>query len=397
MGAFGKLTRPVSISLRFLPPPVSTERQSSASSDRVAWYINGKFLAQSVTGVQRSGRELLAALDRALAKRPTHASWRLLVPEGADVPKLAAVDVMSVRGPRNLHGWEQFALRKAVGNGRLLSLCGSAPAFVPHQANLLHDAAVFDCPEAYTRMFVSWYRWLFRRLGRRGMVLLTVSEFSRERLARALGVAPERIGVVGNGADHLARIEPDPSARAAHGLDSTPYLIVVSSRQRTKNHAAIVAAWCRLGRSDARLVMVGRTHPRVFRRDLTIEAAGVVQLGAVDDAALKALLQGARGLVFPSLYEGFGLPPVEAMACGCPVLTANAAALPEVCGDAALYVDPHDEAALASSMARLLDDAALRAELVSRGRRQAARWRWDDCAARLLAMLDAAEPRGGST
>jgi glycosyltransferase involved in cell wall biosynthesis len=293
-----------------------------------------------------------------------------------------------------LHGWEQWSLKRAVGRGRLISLCGSAPAFVPHQANLLHDAAVFDCPEAYATMFVIWYRWLFRRLARRGMTLLTVSQFSRQRLALALGVEPERIGIVGNGGDHFDRIVSDPSLRQSHGLDSVPYLMAVASRQQNKNLRAVVAAWRRLDRRGARLVMVGRSNPRVFKGHDAGEAPGVVELGAVDDASLKALLEGACGLVFPSLYEGFGLPPVEAMACGCPVLAADVASLPEVCGDAALYVDPRDEAGLTRAMARLLDDAALRAELTARGRHQAARWRWDDCAEKLLASLDCAGAGG---
>jgi glycosyltransferase involved in cell wall biosynthesis len=353
----------------------------------VDFCINGKFLLQPLTGVQRTGREMLAALDRALVNRPAPSRWRLFVPEGAVAPKLSAIDVVPVPGPRNLHAWEQLTLARAAGRLTLINLCGSAPAFAPYQVNVLHDAAVFDCPEAYTPLFVAWYRWLFRRLARRGMVLLTVSEFSRQRLASALCLPPDRIAVIGNGADHMTRIVADPTLRRAQGLDEVPYLIVVSSRQSTKNHTAVLNAWRRLGRHDARLVIVGTTNDRVFKREPFAEVPGVVHLGSVDDTSLKALLQGARGLVFPSLYEGFGLPPIEAMACECPVLVSNAAALPEVCGDAALYADPRAEADLARSMSRLLDDASLRADLVMRGRGRVAHWRWDDCAARLLSAI----------
>lgn len=351
--------------------------------------INGKFLSQPLTGVQRTGREMLGALDRAVARRDAGPTWRLLVPESADVPDLAAIEVVRVAGPRHLHAWEQWALPRASGSAMLVNLSGSAPAAGRHQANLLHDAAVFDCPEAYTPAFVAWYRWLFRRLARRGMLLMTVSHFSRQRLAGALGVAPETIAVIGNGADHMERIQPEHSWWRAQGFDETPYLVFVGGPQRSKNLAAVANAWRRLGRTNARLVVVGRVNSLVFQAQSLIEAPGMIVLGAVSDGGLKALLEGAKGLVFPSLYEGFGLPPLEAMYCGCPVLVSSVAALPEVCGDAALYVDPYDEAAMAAAMARLLEDGALRGDLVSRGRRQAMRWRWDDCAARLLAALQA--------
>jgi glycosyltransferase involved in cell wall biosynthesis len=363
---------------------------------RVGWNINGKFLSQSVTGVQRTGRELLAALDRLLARSKEAAPWRLLVPAAAEVPELSAIEVVRVPGSRNLHAWEQLALGPAVGQGRLVSFCGSAPAFLKRQVDLVHDAAVFDCPDAYSAPFVAWYRWLFRRLARQGMGLLTVSEFSRRRLAEVLELDPQRIGVVGNGADHFQRIHADFSLNAAHGLDAVAYLLVVGSRQRTKNQAAVIEAWRRLQGGDARLVVVGRSNRRVFRTARDPDAAGVIHLAEVDDASLKGLLLRARGLVFPSLYEGFGLPPVEAMSCGCPVIASDAAAIPEVCGDAALYVKPNDVQALAVSMGRLLRDDALRVELSARGRRRAAMWRWDDCAVRLLAGLDAASARCGS-
>lgn len=374
---------------------MAVTRPSAPVPSGVGWNINGKFLSQPVTGVQRTGRQLLAALDELLARREFPGAWRLIVPPAAEVPPLSTIEVVRAPGPRNLHGWEQLALRKAVGRGRLVSFCGSAPAFVRQQVDLVHDAAVFDCPQAYSVPFVAWYRWLFRRLARQGSGLLTVSEFSRRRLAAALSIDPQRIGVVGNGADHLQCIQPDFSLNAEHGLDRRAYLLVVGSRQRTKNQAAVIEAWRRLACADARLVVVGRRNRRVFRAEAESVAPGVVRLDHVDDACLKALLLGARGLVFPSLYEGFGLPPVEAMSCGCPVITSDVAALPEVCGDAALYVDPTDVQALAAAMDRVLRDAPLRAELSARGHRQAALWRWEDCASRLLACLDAAAARTG--
>jgi glycosyltransferase involved in cell wall biosynthesis len=150
--------------------------------------------------------------------------------------------------------------------------------------------------------------------------------------------------------------------------------------------------------NGVRLVIVGGADPRVFAAQAaaggasdTGAAAPVVRAGRVDDAALKALYLGAQGLVFPSLDEGFGLPPLEAMALGCPVVAARAGAVPEVCGDAALYFDPRDPQDMAAALRRLLDDAPLRATLAEAGRQRAASWTWSLAAHRLAALLSRAE------
>ncbi|MCB0075604.1 MAG: glycosyltransferase family 4 protein, partial [Caldilineaceae bacterium] len=171
------------------------------------------------------------------------------------------------------------------------------------------------------------------------------------------------------------------------GLVGRSFLLAVGSANPTKRQADLVLAWRALERRDARLVIVGGGDARVFGATALAEAPGVVRAGAVDDPTLRALYDAAVGLVFPSVYEGFGLPPLEAMACGCPVVAARAASLPEVCGDAAMLVPPRDPAALADAMRRLLDDAALRAAMRERGLARAADFSWDASAQALLAAL----------
>ena len=357
-----------------------------------AWAINGRFMMQPTTGVQRVARELLAALDRRLQGADVVPSFALLLPPGAPQPALGAMPSRRVPGPRHPHLWEQWALPRAVGEGRLLNLCGAAPAFgAVDQACLLHDAAVFDHPEAYTGTFVRWYRWMFRRLARSPARLITVSNFSRSRLALALGVPASRIAVVPLAADHMHRADTNPQALHRHGLTNGPFLLAVGSANPTKRQDLIVRAWRRLGRSDARLVIAGGTNPAIFEASAHHVAEGVLRTGQVDDATLKALYGAAAGLVFPSSYEGFGLPPLEAMACGCPVVVSRAEALQEVCGDAALSVPVDDERALAEAMHALLDDQTLRASLRDRGRDRAATFTWDASAQALLDAL-ASEP-----
>ena len=355
-------------------------------------FLNGKFTRQRMTGVQRVAREITAALDRRLAGGQSTPRCTLLLPPGAQAPALDCLRSRVVAGPHNLQLWEQVTLPLAARGGILLNLSGAAPAFLAgRQACVLHDAAVFDHPEAYSPAFVRWYRWLFRHHARRRTTLITVSAFSRERLAAALGVPPSRFAVIPLGADHLDRCAPDPAVLTGHGLLERPFLLAVGSANPTKNLAALIRVWRHLRRSDARLVIAGGANARVFAVGGLPEASGVIALGPIDDATLKALYGAAAGLVFPSLYEGFGLPPLEAMACGCAVACSDAASLPEVCGDAALSFDPHDDAAMAAAMCTLLDDGAARERLRVLGRVRAGRFRWDAAGNRLLAALEAAE------
>jgi glycosyltransferase involved in cell wall biosynthesis len=377
-------------------------------------YINGKFCAQRPTGVQRVALQQVTALDQWLhdaaqgqattaecARLRSLGTVTLLCPPQAQAPALQQVQVRRVGPPGlPLHLWEQIVLPLAARGGRLLSLAGSAPWWARSPAAMLHDAAVWDHPRAYRPLFVWWYRALFRRQARAARLLLTVSVFSRQRLAACLHVPPERLVVVHNGADHLDAVHADDGLLARLGLSRGSYLLAVGSANPTKNLDALVRAHGRWPAGEPPvLVIVGGRSARVFSAGQAApEQAGVLRPGAVDDAGLKALYANALGLVFPSLYEGFGLPPLEAMRLGCPVLAARAAALPEVYGDAALYFDPYDEEALLRAMVRLATEPTLRQRLRAQGLAQAARYTWRAAARELVDALagPVAAAQGGS-
>lgn len=359
-------------------------------------YLNGKFTAQQTTGVQRAAACLVGALDELLAAGEGPAGrWVLLCPPGAAPPRLRRIEVCTGGPVGSLHRWEQAWLPWAARGGLLVNLAGSAPWFGRRQVVTIHDAAVWDHPEAYTRAFVAWYRLLFRRMARRAEAVFTVSAFSRARLQACLSPrAP--LAVVPNGCDHLDGVVPDTAWLERLGLAGRPFLLAVASANPTKNLERLVRAFAAVsaGRHLA-LVIAGGRNARVFAGEGGLaDPPGVLRPGPLGDAQLKALYGQALALAFPSLYEGFGIPPLEAMRCGCPVIASTSASLPEVCGDAALLVDPQSERAIAEALERVVDEPALRADLRERGRARAAAFTWDASARALAAALAPVADRG---
>jgi len=240
---------------------------------------------------------------------------------------------------------------------------------------------------------------MIRRSLERATVIIAISECTKRDFVNLLGAEPERIHVVYPAAD--ARFTPsmDPAVRDAvlrrHGI-RPPYLLYVGSLGPHKNVGTLVRVfrWLKETRHlPHRLVLCGKASwgPDVVEgaRDL-IAAGDCLILDFVPDADVPALYQGADACAFLSLYEGFGLPPLEAMACGVPVVASRAASLPEVVGDGGILVDPTDEPAIGEALYRVLTDGGLRQELRTRGLRQAARFSWAEAARQTLKVFEAA-------
>jgi glycosyltransferase involved in cell wall biosynthesis len=314
-------------------------------------FINGRFLIQPMSGVQRYAREIVRALDR----RPGAADrYLLLTPPGAENLNLTRIPVRIVHGGRG-HAWEQMTLAWAARNGRLLSLCGASPVLHPRQVVVIHDAAVFCHPEHFRPAYAAFHRILGRLLASRARIA-TVSHFSRHELATTLHIPAAKITVAPNSADHLRAIKPDPDVVAALDLTDRPYFVALGNLTPNKNIAVTLRPLARIPDPAVRLVLIGSRPEAIFDAPSLQHDPRLIIAGRCSDAQIVALLTQARGLLFPSLYEGFGIPPLEAFALGCPVIASDIPATREVCADAALYFAPTDDAALAEHMKRLLNE-----------------------------------------
>jgi len=360
-------------------------------------YINGRFLTQRMSGMQRWAEQMVLALDARLAQSPTPAAFEpviILHPPGeVRRPPLKRIQMRQV-GRRGGHPWEQLDLWAASRDGILVNLLSTGPLLHGRQVSTFHDAAVLRRPDLFSRGYATLHRTLRPLLARRSRALLTVSQFSAGELAECLGVDRGRFAVAPNAADHILTLTSDPSILAKRGLQPGQYGLCVGNQTPNKNVATAIAAFAGLNDPSMKLALVGAGDARVFG-DLSLsDHPGVVPMGYVSDEELKALYENARFLCFPSRYEGFGIPVLEAMALGCPVIASDAAAVPETAGDAALLVGPDDVAGFAQAMARVIGDPALAADLQSRGRARAAVFGWDRSAAVLERVL--VEMSGGA-
>jgi glycosyltransferase involved in cell wall biosynthesis len=350
--------------------------------------LNGKWLGQELTGTQRYAGEMTRHLISHLPDRPV-----IHVPADAPVPGWFAGQVEVRRSRLRGTAFEQVALPWAARRDLLLSLGGAAPLFARRQVATMHDATPFRLPDTYSRTFGAWYRLMYKAVSRRAERIITVSEFSRRELSDVLGVSPDRFVLVPNGVEHSDGF----GAGDAVDVGDAPFALMVGPNAAHKNIAPVAAA---LAARGIRVVVVGGAGAEgVFRAEAAARpiedqtGPGEIQrVGRLSDAEVTWLYRHAAALVFPSLYEGFGLPVVEAQRLGCPVVASDRASLPEIAGESALLVDPTNPDQVAQRVAELLADPSRLAELAAKGRINAARFRWDVSASRLAQTL--AELRG---
>ncbi|HAT4917687.1 TPA: glycosyltransferase family 4 protein [Serratia marcescens] len=336
-------------------------------------YINARFLTQDMTGVQRFAEQISRSLNG------IRNDIVFLVPDEKFKIEIDPSFEIKVIGKKHGHLWEQIDLPKylkSIGSPPLLNLCSTAPLFYRNQIVTHHDITYKRYPESFSRQFRYIYNLIIPIMLKNSRKIITVSEFSKGEIAKAFNVEKEKISVVYNA-----------SSANFKSIDSgkqEKYLLAVSSPNYHKNFHGMLKAFAMLDdKIEIKLKIIGRSADN-FNKQMYANAentnSNIEFLGRVDDLELVKLYQNATAFVFPSFYEGFGIPPLEAQSCGCPVIASSSASIPEVLGTSALYFDPYKIDEIAKAMETIIGNDTVREELIRLGFENTRRFSWEKSA-----------------
>jgi glycosyltransferase involved in cell wall biosynthesis len=350
---------------------------------RVAF--NGRFLAANISGVQRVALELILSIDAGI-RAGSFAFYEhpvVICPKNsAYLPNMSEI-VEYRAGFFESQLWEQIDLPRLADGKLLINLCNLAPMRRNCGVVMMHDAQVYISPSSYSLPFRTWYQFALPVIAKNAAHILTVSNYSKKMLDK-YGVAPaDEISVVYNGVDHMDRYSANFSVVERLNLTKKAYILSCASVVTHKNIAILFEAFRREELAGVTLVLMGSLSSAELAASGLAPPGNVVFTGWVTDAEMRGLMEAAVCFACPSTTEGFGLPPLEAMYVGCPAVVAPCGALPEVCGDAAIYADAADPTAWVRAFEELIDDPGARAIAAARGRSRAVKFTWA-AAARML-------------
>ena len=338
-------------------------------------YINARFLTQQITGVQRFAIEISKEL------RKMDAQVKFVSPVKVIHNDIASELGVLPIGSSTSHFWEQISLPrylKRIGSPLLVNLCNTAPLYYSNKVVTIHDVAYKLFPENFSLPFRTYYNFLVPRILQSSRKIITVSNFSKREILKHYKIEENKVDVIYNAVSK----EFTPSKKENY----EKYILGVSSQSKHKNFDMLIKSFNKIKDKDLKLYIIGEKN-RNLNNILTKEHklnSDVIFTGRVSDQELAELYSNAVCFVFPSLYEGFGIPPLEAMACGCPIAVSNVASLPEVCRDAALYFDPLDMEDIAAKILKVVQNNDMKKTLIRKGFNQVKKYSWEKSANKLV-------------
>lgn len=297
--------------------------------------VNGKFFAQRITGVQRFARELLNALD----KITSEGDLLLVVPvDAVDVPHYQKIKILRTNTSASIF-FDQVKIPLLSRNLGIpaLHLCHVGPILKPDYV-IVHDVNVEINPQWFTKKLVIWYRLIHWACSKWAKKIFTVSNFSKNELERVYNIPQQRIVNIGNGWQHIEEIKTDENALVKYGLSKKKFYFSLGTKAPHKN-LNWVFDYAQKHPTET-FAISGSSYGRIFGKVDAPVPSNVHFLGYLSDSEMKSLMQNSKAFLFPSFYEGFGIPPLEAISTGCPVIVSDIPVMHEIFGESAHYINP---------------------------------------------------------
>lgn len=340
--------------------------------------INGRIFEFPITGVGRFCYEVITEMDKIVEP----GEMILAIPHDArNVPALENIKVKTVGKKRGIF-WEQVELPKFTkkNNCKCLSMSSSVPLFA-HEYVLIHDISLKvnrDRNGSFKDKLKIWWPLLQYRIGiRKSEKLFTVSNFQKEEIEREYNTS-RQIAVIYEGWQHMERIRQDDTIIRKYDLGNKDYFFAVSTRAKNKNFKWILEVAKR--NPELTFVVSGKLDTKYFSDDTNLDGLkNIITTGYVSDGEMKALMTHARAFLYPSIYEGFGIPPLEALSVGTKAVVGRASCLPEVYGDAVYYIDPYNYDV---DFGKLLSSRELNTDTILN------KYSWANAASDILSYLD---------
>ena len=360
-------------------------------------FVNARFLSQEITGTQRYAVSIARELKKIQPQTIFLAPPAIIDPQLATELEVRIIGANRYRLYQKLNLranilWEQIDLPLYLGRHGspiLLNLVNLAPYLYKNSIITIHDLSFKLYPEFFSRRFAAFYNFLVPRLARRARHIVTNSRHSKSDICKHLQIPQEKVTVAGCAANLVEPFPDQPSPYA------NPYILAVGALEPRKNIANLIAAFRKLPDKNLRLVIVGKNDAQIFSRvsETNRESNELIDervffTGYIDDQKLTTFYKHAIAFCYPSFYEGFGLPPLEAQTQGCPVMVSKRASLPEVFEDSALYCNPEDINSIAKGLQNLIDNQELRQQLQLAGYKNCRRFDWQQSAQKIIAAAE---------
>lgn len=347
--------------------------------------INGRYLTQKATGVHRYAFEICNKLQE------MGVDFHVAIPQ--EINPDYKFNFKTVKcGSLNTHLWEQISLPrylKSIGSPLLISFTGCGPLNYNNQIITIHDVSHERYPQWFSKNYYRFYHFMMPRIGKKAHAILTVSEFSKKEIIDTLGIDSKKIHVVHSNVPFHNKPSREEILNYKPNPDREKYIIAVSTMDPRKNFIRLVEAFEKINDKSVKLYIIGMSFKAFNTPDLEKLISENVHLpGYIPDEDLQKMYQDALLSIYPSLYEGFGLPPLESMTYGCPAINSDIPALREVSEDASIYVDPYSIDDITEKINLLLEDESLRNDLRIRGLEQIKKYSWEKSAKQVYDLAE---------